>query len=185
MAGRLRHKIDIVTVNTLQDANGAQSLAASTIYANVWATVQALSGQEKFAAHEFVSQVTHQIIIRYIGAAPSWQPDNPYPQCFLIKDSNGNLQRCITYGTSAAQAPTAWASRPGDITTETTGVQWKCCGPAPTVSGVNAGMMVWFGTRTFQVEAVLNVDERTKMLILMCIEINNSLQQQATPSALS
>jgi SPP1 family predicted phage head-tail adaptor len=57
-------------------------------------------------------------------------------------------------------------------------------------------MQVWFqgpkirvgfylveaSTRQFQIEAVLNPDERNKMLYLLCVEINES-QNQVTPGA--
>jgi SPP1 family predicted phage head-tail adaptor len=43
--------------------------------------------------------------------------------------------------------------------------------------GVLAKQVVKFGTRTFQIEAVLNPDERTKVLKLVCVEINDSQQQ--------
>jgi SPP1 family predicted phage head-tail adaptor len=43
--------------------------------------------------------------------------------------------------------------------------------------GILAKQQVIFGSRTFQIEAVLNPDERTKKLILICVEINDSVQQ--------
>lgn len=47
------------------------------------------------------------------------------------------------------------------------------------MAGVVANCQVLFGTRTFQIEAVLNPNELTKKLILLCVEINDSLQQGA------
>ena len=109
-SGRLRHRIDIVQVSTTQDSAGGINLSNDTVYSNVWASIEALTGTEKFAAHEFVSQVTHQIVIRYLP-------------------------------------------------------------------GITSSMQIWFEGRQFQVEAVLNPDERPKMLVLLCIEINDSTQQ--------
>ena len=43
--------------------------------------------------------------------------------------------------------------------------------------GVLAKQQVKFGTRTFQIVAVTNPDERTKVLKLFCTEINDSTQQ--------
>jgi len=43
--------------------------------------------------------------------------------------------------------------------------------------GVAANQVVKFGTRRFQIEAVLNPDERTKVLKLLCVEVNDSKQQ--------
>lgn len=48
--------------------------------------------------------------------------------------------------------------------------------------GITARMQVWFQGRQFQVQAVLNPDERTKMLILLVLEIANS-SQQAVPDS--
>jgi SPP1 family predicted phage head-tail adaptor len=45
------------------------------------------------------------------------------------------------------------------------------------MAGVLAKQQVVFGTRKFQIEAVLNPDERTKVLKLLCVEINDSQQQ--------
>lgn len=47
------------------------------------------------------------------------------------------------------------------------------------IAGVVSKCQVMFGTRTFQVESVLNPDERTKKLILLCVEVNDSQQQGA------
>ena len=48
---------------------------------------------------------------------------------------------------------------------------------------ITNAMYVWFKGRTFQITAVLNPDERNKMLYLMAVEVNNSTQQIATPAA--
>jgi SPP1 family predicted phage head-tail adaptor len=49
----------------------------------------------------------------------------------------------------------------------------------PKVASVvpTAGMYVWWNQRTFQIEAVLNPTEQTKLLVLVCTEINDSRQQ--------
>lgn len=174
--GRLRHKIDIVLPTKVQDSTGGTNISNNVVYANVWASIEALSGTEKFAAHEFISQVTHQVVIRYIGAAPSWQTGFSYGAGALVKDSNGNLQQAqAPGGTSGAQAPT-WNLVVGGITNDN-GIQWKNLGVAPVRTGVISQMQIWFGGRQFQVEAVVNPDERIKMLILLCIEVNDSTQQ--------
>lgn len=46
-----------------------------------------------------------------------------------------------------------------------------------------AGMYVWWNTRTFFINAVLNPTEQTKMLIFVASEINDSTQLQPTPVA--
>lgn len=178
-AGRLRHRIDIVNVSRVQDSTGGQNLSLDVVYANVWASIEALSGTEKFAAHEFVSQASHQVVIRYIKGAPQWTPVFDYAGGALIKDTNGNLQQAQGGGLSGAVAPT-WNQVTGGFTEDgdpSTGVLWKNLGVAPVRTGVNAGQRVWFQGRQFEIEAVLNPDERTKMLVLLCIEINDSNQQ--------
>lgn len=45
------------------------------------------------------------------------------------------------------------------------------------MSGVLAKQQVVYGTRTFQIQAVLNPNERTKVLNLLCVEVNDSQQQ--------
>src|SRR3954463_3008123 len=87
-AGRLRHKIDLVQVSNVQDSTGGTDLNVDIVYARVWASIEALDGTDKFAAQSFVSQVTHQIVIRYIGAAPSWVALNNYTGKALVKDKN-------------------------------------------------------------------------------------------------
>lgn len=179
-AGRLRHQIDLVKVSSVQDDTGGINVNIDTVYANVWASVEALSGTEKFAAHEFVSQVTHRVVIRYIGNAPSWQAGFAVQQGTLCVDANGNLQQAQGNGITGATAP-VWATQQGQLTPDgspSLGFSWKLIvSPAPFNTGVVSGMQVWFNNRQFQIEAVLNPDERNKMLILLCIEVNDSRQQ--------
>jgi SPP1 family predicted phage head-tail adaptor len=115
--GKLRHRIQIVQPGVTQDSAGGTTQTDATVLCTTWATIQALSGTEKFAAHEFVSQVTHSVYLRYRT----------------------------------------------DFT-------------------IDSSMNVWYNGRTFQIEAVLNPDERNKMLQLLCIEINDAAQQGTTPA---
>jgi SPP1 family predicted phage head-tail adaptor len=116
-SGKLRHRIMVVSPSTSFDSMGGPIAGDSTTVGTFWASIEALTGTEKFAAHEFVSQVSHSIVLRY-------QPGIT----FLAK------------------------------------------------------MIVWYNGRTFQVESILNPDERNKIIQLLCIEINNSTQQPPTPS---
>ncbi len=178
--GRLRNRVSIVRVSPQQDSTGGQNLSVDVLYANVWASVEALSGQDKFAAHEFVTEVSHQVVIRYIAAAPSWLANTAYLGNALVKDSNGYLQKAqYNGGLSGATAPT-WNQVLGGFTEDgdpSTGITWKNLGPAPTRTGVTAAMQVWFKGRQFQIQSVQNPDERNKMLLLQCVEINDSVQQ--------
>jgi head-tail adaptor len=178
-AGRLRHRIDIVQVTSAQDSMGGVDVSLDVVYANVWAAVYSLSALDKWAAHEFVSQVTHQVVIRYIGAAPSWQPDFTVSLGTLCVDANGNLQQAQGPGVTGEDAP-AWNADPSTLTPDgdgSTEFNWYNLGVAPPSTGVVKGMQVWFKNRQYQIEGVLNPDERNKMLVLMCIEVNDSIQQ--------
>jgi SPP1 family predicted phage head-tail adaptor len=53
----------------------------------------------------------------------------------------------------------------------------------PRTVNITARMMVWFSRRTFQVQAVLNPTEQTKLLVLVCTEINSSSQEAPTPAS--
>jgi SPP1 family predicted phage head-tail adaptor len=53
----------------------------------------------------------------------------------------------------------------------------------PVTVPITAGMYVWWNTRTFLIEAVLNPTETTKLLVLVVTEINDSAQLTATPVA--
>lgn len=175
-AGRLRHKIDLAQITSVQDSMGGSDQSLNVVYANVWAYIDALSGTEKFAAHEFVSQVSHRVIIRYMGASPSWQPGQAVQLGQLCIDSNGNWQQAQGNGITGTQAPT-WAQIADEDTADgfgSTAFTWYNLGAPPPQTGVNAGMVVLFQNRVFQVESVLNPDERSKMLVLLCIEINDS-----------
>jgi SPP1 family predicted phage head-tail adaptor len=109
--GRLRHRINIVQVSPTQDSTGGQNLSIDILYANVWASVEAMAGGDSpNGVGGFVSKTTYQIVMRYR-------------------------------------------------------------------SGICAKLQVQFNGRQFQIESVQNPDERNKMLILQCVEINDSQQQ--------
>lgn len=181
-AGRLRHLIDIVQPGATQDSAGGIVPSSAIVYDNVWASIEALNGSEKFAASEFVSEVSHQIVIRYIGPAPSWQAITDYTQGFVTLDSNDNLQQAQSAGLSGADEPT-WNQTVGGSTADgdpSTGLTWQNLGAPLDRTGITSAMLVWFQHRVFQIVAVLNPDERNKMLILQCVEINDSRQQDTS-----
>ncbi len=179
-AGKLRHRIDLVKVSNVQDSTGGFNKSADVLYANVWSSVEALSGMETLVLESQASLVTHQVIIRYIGAAPSWQANTEYPVGYLCEDSNGNLQQAQSAGLSGPFAPQPWNGVAGSFTADgdpSTGIEWKNLGVAPPYTGVTSALQVWFNGRQFQITSVQNPDERNKMLCLMCVEINDSRQQ--------
>jgi SPP1 family predicted phage head-tail adaptor len=112
--GKLRHRIQIVKPKLSQDTTGGFDLRTDNVVISCWASIEAMTGVEKFAAHEFTSNVSHKIWIRHPRSS------------------------------------------------------------APTIT---ANMQVWFNTRQFQIEAVLNPDERKKVLCLICMEVDDSQNQ--------
>lgn len=70
-AGELRHSIRIVQPNNTQDSFGGTKPDDASVFATVWASVEALSGRELFAAQQKVSQVTHKITMRYLPGVVS------------------------------------------------------------------------------------------------------------------
>jgi len=179
-AGRLRHRIDIVKVSPIQDSTGGVNFSVGVIYANVWASIESISGMETFGAQSMVSASSHQIIIRYIGPAPQWQPDQQYAAGTLVVDEQGYLQQAQAPGLFSGSVEPTWNETEGMYTDDgnpSIGGQWLNIGVAPPYTGVTAAMQVWFQGRQFQISNVFNPDERNKMLVLMCTEINDSRQQ--------
>lgn len=118
LAGRLRHRIQIVQPTLNQDTTGGFDLRSDNVVLACWASIEAITGVEKFAAHEFTSNISHKVWIRH---------------------------------------------------------------PRSSAPPITANMQVWFNTRQFQIESVLNPDERKKVLCLLCLELDDS-QNQATAS---
>jgi head-tail adaptor len=178
-SGRLRHRIQLVRTKTAQDSTGGFDLDQCTLFATVWASMEALTGLEQFATESQVSRTTYQCIMRYIGAAPSWIESQAYLAGALIKDSNGNLQQAVADGVSGATVPT-WATSTGSFTHDgdpSLGLSWKCLGVAPVRTAITAALQIVWQGRKFQITSVQNPDGRSKMLSLLCDEINDSTQQ--------
>lgn len=181
-AGKLRHRIDIVKVSPVQDSTGGVNFSVGIVYANVWASVETLSGTETFGAQSMVSAVSHQIIIRYIAGAPGYVIGQTYAAGQLTKDINGYLQQVQAPGGIATITDNdSWNETEGMYTEDgnpSIGTfTWLNLGPAPPYTGVTSAMQIWFQGRQFQITSVFNPDERNKMLCLMCTEINDSRQQ--------
>lgn len=181
-SGKLRHRIDIVKVSPVQDSAGGVNWSVGIVYANVWASIEALSGMESWAAQSEVATGSHQIIIRYIPGAPGYVVGQNYTAGMLIKDNAGYLQQVQAPGGIATIIDnTAWNETEGMFTEDGNpsigSFVWLNLGVAPPYSGVTAAMQVWFQGRQFQINAVLNPDERNKMQCLMVTEINDSRQQ--------
>ena len=109
-AGKLRHRVELLSPTGAQDTFGGTSATGLASFATVWASVEALTGRELFAAQQVVAEVTHRVTMRYMP-------------------------------------------------------------------GVLAKMVVWFDNRQFQIQAVQNPDERKKMLMLLCLERDDSARE--------
>lgn len=185
-AGKLRHRIDIVKVSPVQDSAGGINLSQVTVFANVWASVEAVSGMETFAANTQVSASSHQIIIRYIAAAPSWQAAYVYPALFLVRDKSGYLQQVQAPGLLSGDVAPTWNETEGMYTEDgdpSTGGTWLNLGVAPPATGVTSAMQVLFQGRLFEIKNCLNPDERNKMLCLLVTEIADSKLQSPNISS--
>ena len=109
-AGKFRHRVTIVQPTLVQDPAGGWNPAETSVVCELWATIEASSGNETYAAQEYSSTITHAVYIRY--------PRNLVP------------------------------------------------------GGIQPKMIVKFKARTFYIEAVLNADERNKLLQLLCVEVD-------------
>lgn len=70
MIGKLRHRITIEEATETRDDYGAPEPTWET-FAEVWASVESLSGREYFVARSSNSEVTHRVTIRYLsGLSP-------------------------------------------------------------------------------------------------------------------
>lgn len=64
-AGKLRHRATFVVPSVTQDSTGGWGVNVVTPVYTCWATIEAMTASDKFAAHEFASVSTHFIYIRH------------------------------------------------------------------------------------------------------------------------
>lgn len=64
-AGKIRRRIQIVEPTLTRDSAGGTAIDEGTPFLTAWASVEALTGRELYAAQQKVSEVTHRIVIRY------------------------------------------------------------------------------------------------------------------------
>lgn len=70
-AGRLRHRVSVLSPSTARDSDFGEPVASSTAWsvdATVYAAVEPLQGAERFAAQQDVGEVTHRILMRHSTA---------------------------------------------------------------------------------------------------------------------
>jgi SPP1 family predicted phage head-tail adaptor len=64
-AGKLRHRISIVTQTLVQDSFGGTSILDTELFVSARASIEALTGKELITAQQKVSEVTHRVTIRF------------------------------------------------------------------------------------------------------------------------
>lgn len=70
-AGELRWQVQLMQPNLTQDSSGGVDPTATSVFATVWAKIEALMGRELYAAQQRVSEVTHRLTIRYLRGVTS------------------------------------------------------------------------------------------------------------------
>jgi SPP1 family predicted phage head-tail adaptor len=91
-AGKLRWQIQLLQPTLQQDSSGGVDPTATSIFATVYAAVEALAGRELYAAQQRVSEVTHKITIRYMPGVTATMvvsfpdPGTGLPRLFLVGD---------------------------------------------------------------------------------------------------
>lgn len=84
-AGNLRNMIDLQSYAETRSASGAVTKTWST-YATVWAKFRTLSGNERIAAQQVSSVLTHEITIRYRSGVQPGHRISWSGRLFDIKD---------------------------------------------------------------------------------------------------
>ena len=62
-AGRLRDRIELQQPTESRDTHGGVSKSWTT-YARVWASVEPLSGRERFLAEQVKAELSHRVVLR-------------------------------------------------------------------------------------------------------------------------
>lgn len=69
-SGRLRHKIQIITISNVRDEHGGSS-EGETLLTETMAEIKPISGSERFMSNQTFAEATAQILCRYIaGVTP-------------------------------------------------------------------------------------------------------------------
>ncbi len=134
----LTDTIEAVLVSSSYTPNYATDASLSNLGANVVGSAVQLAGiavsngqvtanATTFPAVASGSTVDYIAIYKNTGAATAWAASTAYSAGTVIQDSNGNLQKCVTAGSSGSAAPT-WNTTYNGATTDGT-VSWLNIGP--------------------------------------------------------
>jgi SPP1 family predicted phage head-tail adaptor len=94
-AGRLDTPIEILQPTLAQDsAGGTQMLQQTSLFAKGWASVEALSGRELYAAQQLIANATHNITLHWRPGIIAQQnvrslPDNRIFQVLYVDRGDG------------------------------------------------------------------------------------------------
>jgi SPP1 family predicted phage head-tail adaptor len=69
--GKMRHRIQVVRTNQVQDQAGGVSLADIFLVHQCFASIESTGGAENFAASQLISATTYEVVIRYFDGITS------------------------------------------------------------------------------------------------------------------
>lgn len=119
VAGRLRHRVDILKPILVQGSSGGTRIANTSLFGTVWASIEPLTGRELQVAQQRVSEVTHKVTIRYLpgiraGMAVSFKgPGGELRELQIMDPQNPNETTkmlelfCMERDESAREVPSA------------------------------------------------------------------------------
>lgn len=94
-AGSLRHRIEILTIETVQDSDGNPQESES-LFANAWADIRHVSGREFVEAGAEQREVVATIRIRKIAGIKRWMRirhiDRVYNILAVLNDPNSGIE---------------------------------------------------------------------------------------------
>lgn len=133
----LTDTIDAVLVSSAYTPDYVNHKSYSALGANVVGAAVQLGGvavsngqvsanATTFSAVASGSTVKYIAIYKSTGTSPAWAASTAYALGQIVQDSSGNLQKCVTAGTSGSAAP-AWNATFNGTTTD--GVTWLNIGP--------------------------------------------------------
>lgn len=95
-AGELNRRIDIVKPNLTQDPAGGTQVDDNSIFATVWASIEALDGTERYAGQQLVAEVTHKITIRWLPGVKAsmnvWFEDRQFQIKAVLNPDEGRVK---------------------------------------------------------------------------------------------
>jgi SPP1 family predicted phage head-tail adaptor len=118
LATNFRWRIELAQPNLTRDSFGGTKVDDATVFAEVWASVEAagtltsLKGREIYAAQQRVSQVSHLVTIRYLDGVKAnmlvWFRDREFQiQAVIDPDEQQKVLflLCLERDDSANEAP--------------------------------------------------------------------------------